>query len=147
MHSLQRITPGVVALIAALCAANLALATAASADEPTTGKAAAQQEKQQSAAERMRALRERMQQRRTGAAAQQSRQRSQAQSNSKAKGSDCGKTTNARPVPNPEGPQPKFVCETTKVELDPLWRGTKAVFPFDIRNDGEGPLQIQLKGG
>jgi hypothetical protein len=38
------------------------------------------------------------------------------------------------------------VCEP-KVTADPVWGNKSLDFVFEIRNEGEGDLQIQLKGG
>lgn len=48
--------------------------------------------------------------------------------------------------PPPDQPQPKIVVDEPSLKVD-VWRGEVAVFPFKIRNAGEGPLQIQIKGG
>jgi hypothetical protein len=53
----------------------------------------------------------------------------------------------AAPTPNPEGPQPKYICKETTNNLGEIWRGVTAVFTFTIGNEGEGALQIRLKGG
>jgi len=61
--------------------------------------------------------------------------------------SGCGgKSKLAIPTPSPDGPQPRWVCES-KITADPVW-GSKAVdFVFKISNEGEGDLQIQLRAG
>lgn len=59
----------------------------------------------------------------------------------------CGsKSKRAIPTPSPDGPQPRWVCES-KITADPVWYGQPLDFVFEIRNEGEGDLQIQLKGG
>ena len=59
----------------------------------------------------------------------------------------CGsKSKRAIPTPSPDGPQPLWVCES-KITADPVWYGQPLDFVFEIRNEGEGDLQIQLRGG
>jgi hypothetical protein len=53
----------------------------------------------------------------------------------------------ATPTPSPTGPQPHFVCKQSKIEAEPVWQGTDAVFVFEIANEGEGKLDIKIKGG
>jgi len=61
--------------------------------------------------------------------------------------SGCGsKSKRAIPTPSPDGPQPRWVCES-EITADPVWYGQPLDFVFEIRNEGEGDLQIQLKGG
>jgi hypothetical protein len=62
------------------------------------------------------------------------------------------KSTPTRPnrdplPPPPDQPQPKFVCEQTKVVAEPVWQGKSAEFHFTVRNEGEGPLVIRIKPG
>ena len=49
--------------------------------------------------------------------------------------------------PPPTEPQPRWACDALVVEIEPVWAGSSAVFVFNIRNDGEGVLNIRLKGG
>lgn len=49
--------------------------------------------------------------------------------------------------PPPDQPQPRLVCPEPKVTLEPLWANETAVFAFVVRNEGEGPLNIRLRGG
>jgi len=39
------------------------------------------------------------------------------------------------------------VCKQPKVTAEPVWRGQKVDFVFEIGNEGEGDLQIKLKAG
>jgi hypothetical protein len=51
-------------------------------------------------------------------------------------------------VAPPEGsPQPKFICREPKVDVGQVWKGKQAVVTFVVGNEGEGPLDIRLKGG
>lgn len=61
----------------------------------------------------------------------------------------CAKGSNTGPLqpPPPDQPQPKLVCEETEIERSDVWKGEMSDFTFKIRNAGEGPLQIQVKGG
>jgi len=60
----------------------------------------------------------------------------------------CGAKSGAsEPTPSPTGPQPRWVCKDPKCIIEPLWRGEKAEFVFAISNEGEGDLQIKIKGG
>lgn len=49
--------------------------------------------------------------------------------------------------PPPDAPQPKFVCKEQSVMAEPVWSGQQALCVFMITNEGQGALQIQLKGG
>jgi cytoskeletal protein RodZ len=53
----------------------------------------------------------------------------------------------ATPKPSPTGPQPRFVCKQSKIEAEPVWQGTDAIFVFEVANEGEGKLDIKIKGG
>lgn len=44
-------------------------------------------------------------------------------------------------------PQPRWACDEPIVEIKPVWSGSSAVFVFNIRNDGEGVLNLRLRGG
>ncbi|MBN2448458.1 MAG: hypothetical protein JXO22_17155, partial [Phycisphaerae bacterium] len=47
----------------------------------------------------------------------------------------------------PGGPQPHMVLDqTTVTNAEPIWRGKPAVFAFNVKNDGEGPLSIKAAG-
>jgi hypothetical protein len=60
----------------------------------------------------------------------------------------CGGRSNSTvPTPSPDGPQPRWVCEQPTITADPVWYGRPLDFVFEIRNEGEGDLRIQLKGG
>jgi|GEM_PF-7119868 len=71
----------------------------------------------------------------------------QAGSAKKDKGCGSKPGVNAAPTPSQTGPHPKYVCQAPKCVLDPIWRGTDAVFTFTIGNEGEADLQIRLRGG
>lgn len=60
----------------------------------------------------------------------------------------CGDKSN-KPAPKPTstGPQPLWVCKEPKVVAESVWRGQMAEFVFAISNEGEGDLNIKLKGG
>lgn len=64
-------------------------------------------------------------------------------------GKGCGNvnTRGWTPTVKTEGPQPKFVCQQPTIELGPVWRGESLVYHFEIANEGEGPLEVLLKGG
>lgn len=49
--------------------------------------------------------------------------------------------------PPPDAPQPKFACATKKSVIENIWRGEKANFEWEIKNEGEGPLQIRIRKG
>ncbi len=49
--------------------------------------------------------------------------------------------------PPPDQPQPRWTVAQDTVEVPPVWKGSKAEFVFHVRNAGEGPLNIQLRGG
>jgi hypothetical protein len=51
------------------------------------------------------------------------------------------------PVPVVDGPLPKYVCQQPIIQLDPLWAGAKITATWTIKNEGEGDLQIKVKGG
>jgi hypothetical protein len=52
---------------------------------------------------------------------------------------------NLQPPPEDQ-PQPKLVVDHPRVEVS-VWRGEPAVFDFKLKNGGEAPLNIQLRGG
>ena len=58
----------------------------------------------------------------------------------------CG-AKGTMPQPSPDGPQPVYVCKPSNITADPVWRGETIDFVFNIKNEGEGNLQIQVKGG
>lgn len=49
--------------------------------------------------------------------------------------------------PPADQPQPRYVCDEPEVEAPPSWGGGTAEFVFKIRNEGEGALNIRVKGG
>ena len=60
---------------------------------------------------------------------------------------DAGQAEIAKLAPPPEDqPQPKLLVENPRIDLD-VWRGEPAVFRFKLKNDGQAPLNILLKGG
>lgn len=62
--------------------------------------------------------------------------------------SGCGdKGKPGLPTPSPDGPQPRWVCKEQTLTGEPVWTGKNAEFTFEIANEGEGDLQIKLKGG
>ncbi len=61
-------------------------------------------------------------------------------------GSAAGTQVDLTPRP-PTEPQPRWACDEPVVELEPVWAGSSAVFVFNFRNDGEGVLNLRLKGG
>jgi hypothetical protein len=42
---------------------------------------------------------------------------------------------------------PRWACDNTTVTIDPVWRGQRLVFRFDIRNEGDEDLRISARGG
>lgn len=42
---------------------------------------------------------------------------------------------------------PKWVCEATKVTLEPIWAGEPLKAKWVIKNTGDADLKIKLKGG
>lgn len=64
------------------------------------------------------------------------------------KSAGCGAKGKGQLTMYPEGgPQPKYVVKQQKVELNNVWMGQKAQFVFEVANEGDVPLEIQLKGG
>ncbi len=64
----------------------------------------------------------------------------------------CGgaKTASGKKGPKPlplDGPPPKWVCDVTKLEMEPVWHGAQIKAGFTIKNEGEGNLKIKAKGG
>ena len=63
----------------------------------------------------------------------------------------CGPTERGHVVdltpPRLDEPQPKFVCRETKLVSAGVWQGETAEFTFQLANEGEGPLNIRLRGG
>lgn len=63
----------------------------------------------------------------------------------------CGPTETSHTVdltpPRLDEPQPKFVCQETKLVSAGVWQGETAEFTFQLANEGEGPLNIRLRGG
>lgn len=48
--------------------------------------------------------------------------------------------------PPPDQPQPKLVLDDPRREIS-IWRGEPHEFTWEVKNTGEGPLAIRLKGG
>ncbi|MBU0637790.1 MAG: hypothetical protein KKB50_02920 [Planctomycetes bacterium] len=69
------------------------------------------------------------------------------QASRQTQGKGCGDASGQVPKPSPDGPQPKWTCEKPAITTEPVWRGAPLEYVFEIGNQGEGPLQIQLKGG
>lgn len=71
-----------------------------------------------------------------------------AKTEEQAKAGGCGpaSTLDLTPPP-PDAPQPKFACAQPVATLESLWKGQPANFEFEIRNAGQGPLKIEVKGG
>jgi hypothetical protein len=42
---------------------------------------------------------------------------------------------------------PRFVCDSMVSKGEQIWQGQPAVFSFTIRNEGQGELRINAKGG
>lgn len=59
----------------------------------------------------------------------------------------CGPKGVVVPTVNPDGPQPKWNCPEPQQTAEPIWKGKQIEFTFEVRNAGEGPLQILAKGG
>ena len=57
------------------------------------------------------------------------------------------KKTAAVPKPGKGGPPPRWVCKEPTVTMAPAWPGGQVECAFEIRNEGEGDLIIQAKGG
>ncbi|UCE60350.1 MAG: hypothetical protein JSU63_01105 [Phycisphaerales bacterium] len=51
------------------------------------------------------------------------------------------------PTPSPDGPQPKWVIEQSNLTIPSVWLGQPLRCGFTIRNEGEGDLKIEAKGG
>lgn len=66
------------------------------------------------------------------------------------KDAGCGSTggTAVDLTPPPEDqPQPKVALKEPKITIEPVWRGTPAVFNFTVANEGAGPLAVKVKKG
>jgi len=65
-------------------------------------------------------------------------------------GTGCGDTPSPdldlNPPP-PDQPQPRWACERTIIDYPAVWRGQPCEYVFKVRNEGEGVLNIRLKGG
>ncbi len=48
--------------------------------------------------------------------------------------------------PPPDQPQPKLTLDDPRREIS-IWRGEPHEFTWEVKNTGEGPLAIRLKGG
>jgi hypothetical protein len=59
---------------------------------------------------------------------------------------DTGGKLDLTPPP-PDAPQPKLVVTERTVTAEPVWQGKQVDFEWEIRNEGEGPLSIQVRGG
>lgn len=59
---------------------------------------------------------------------------------------DHGATADSLKPPPEDQPQPKLAVLTPRVEVS-VWRGEPATFEFKLKNEGEAPLNIQLRGG
>lgn len=57
------------------------------------------------------------------------------------------KKTAGVPSPGKGGPPPRWVCKEPTVTMEPAWPGGQVECAFEIRNEGEGDLVIQAKGG
>lgn len=55
--------------------------------------------------------------------------------------------TAAVPKPGKGGPPPRWVCKEPTLTMAPAWPGGQVECTFKIRNEGEGDLVIQAKGG
>ena len=47
--------------------------------------------------------------------------------------------------PPPDQPQPRAVYDRELIVADPIWRGESAKFLFNVRNEGEGVLNMNMK--
>lgn len=43
--------------------------------------------------------------------------------------------------------QPRFAVDQETAEVEPVWQGKPAVFPFVLRNTGGSDLKVKIKGG
>ncbi|MBN1513438.1 MAG: hypothetical protein JXB13_15585 [Phycisphaerae bacterium] len=64
----------------------------------------------------------------------------------------CGQAAKDEPAvavksPEPGAAAPKMTIEKSVVELDPLWAGKPIQPEWVIRNTGDAPLSIRIKGG
>ena len=59
----------------------------------------------------------------------------------------CGdRSTKLDMEPPPlDQPQPRWECEQTELEIEPVWYGKPAEFVFKVRNVGEGVLNIKIR--
>lgn len=57
-----------------------------------------------------------------------------------------GETDGLTPPP-PDQPQPKYVCKENQITKEDVWKGERPEFVFTIANEGQGVLQVNLKGG
>ena len=70
----------------------------------------------------------------------------------KATASDCQKSRSAKSLvvagPGaPNGRAGKWVCDEVSVNAAPVWFGEMVECTYHIRNEGQGPLNIQARGG
>ncbi len=64
----------------------------------------------------------------------------------------CGQVAKDEPAvtvkaPEPGAAAPKMTIEKSVVELDPLWAGKPIQPEWVVRNTGDAPLSIRIKGG
>lgn len=60
----------------------------------------------------------------------------------------CGDAGNLDTTPpDPNAPQPKYVCKNPTVKVENVWKGARPEFTFKIANAGDAPLTVNLKGG
>lgn len=67
------------------------------------------------------------------------------ESQAKPKKSGCGSAGPGLSPPPPDQPQPKFVCANEKIVLDAVWKGERAAFVWEVKNEGAGPLEVQVR--
>ena len=63
------------------------------------------------------------------------------------RGTDCVDRDAKKPVVNPDGPQPKYVCKEPEITKQPVWMGRPLTYTFEFENQGEADLHILLRGG
>ena len=51
------------------------------------------------------------------------------------------------PQPELEGPPPRWACDASLINLEPVGAGKTLRAAWVVRNDGEGDLVIKVKGG
>jgi hypothetical protein len=62
---------------------------------------------------------------------------------------DCNKEASRTPDPTPvtEGAVPRYVCESPRMTLQPVWEGKPIEATWVVKNEGEGDLKIKIKKG